>query len=763
MFEFIEKYQLDIMLSLCVISVTMGALLLVTRYISKRRKWILIFMEMTAALLLGFDRAAYVYKGDTSQMGYVMVRLSNFMVFFLTSAVVLIFDLYLMDLLLNEGKLKKVPKRLMIVAVGASVGMVMVVISHFTRLYYYFDEENVYHRGRGFLLCYIVPVVFPLIQYTVIRHYRRSFSRLIYISLVLYILLPIATGIIQIFTYGLSIVNMSMVLVSVSLYIFTYIDVNTEAEQAHETEVDVLQRDRRSMKRLFEQTVNAFVSGIEKRDILTEGHALKVAETARKIAELAGKDEEMCDKVYYAAMLHDVGMLSISDRPDENEMRKKPVYSAELLSGITEVPYLSESARSVCENYDGSGYPDGLAGEDIPEISRIIAVADAFEIMMKEKSSLQVVREKFIQKSGTQFDPEFADIMISIIDKASAEKKDDISKTETELKCSKYKSKVSVGIPVTEEITRICFKCENSGKGFSAPSIVLFDSYDRHFHDEVKTIGAYHYLEFGEVWFDGHYVCTKARNMVVTVTENDSRTKDYEITAGRFEDHISLRMTSPEKIVEMIVALPDSSQSSYIGLTGENCRLSNIKADKTGDIISKDDIRPIVSRQSYIDRLESDLPNVQIDHTRSASTEGIAVRDELLLNFHTMSLPAAELVWHCPYIVIFASDDKKVFGENYREFALIKLNGEGSGSEYAQNEFRMKKTEDFPGWDEWKRCNKEGMECSVRIVRKGRKVTLTADNLGIVVENVTVLGEGEKEVYAAITGDMAAITDIRIR
>ena len=762
MFEFIEKYQLDIMLSLCVISVTMGALLLVTRYISKRRKWILIFMEMTAALLLGFDRTAYVYKGDTSQMGYVMVRLSNFMVFFLTSAVVLIFDLYLMDLLLNEGKLKKVPKRLMIVAVGATVGMVMVVISHFTGLYYYFDEDNVYHRGRGFLLCYVVPVVFPLIQYTVIRHYRRSFSRLIYISLVLYILLPIATGIIQIFTYGLSIVNMSMVLVSVSLYIFTYIDVNTEAEQAHETEVDVLQRDRRSMKRLFEQTVNAFVSGIEKRDILTEGHALKVAETARKIAELDGKDEEMCDKVYYAAMLHDVGMLSISDRPDENEMRKKPVYSAELLSGITEVPYLSESARSVCENYDGSGYPDGLAGEDIPEISRIIAVADAFEIMMNEKNSLQVVREKFIQKSGTQFDPEFADIMISIIDKASAEKKDDISKTETELKCSKYKSKVSVGIPVTEEITRICFKCENSGKGFSAPSIVLFDSYDRHFHDEVKTIGAYRYLEFGEVWFDGHYVCTMARNMVVTVTENDSRTKDYEITAGRFEDHISLRMTSPEKIVEMIVALPDSSQSSYIGLTGENCRLSNIKADKTGDIISKDDIRPIVSRQSYIDRLESDLPNVQIDHTRSASTEGIAVRDELLLDFHTMSLPAAELVWHCPYIVIFASDDKKVFGENYREFALIKLNGEGSGSEYAQNEFRMKKTEDFPGWDEWKRCNREGMECSVRIVRKGRKVTLTADNLGIVVENVTVLGEGEKEVYAAITGDMAAITDIRI-
>ena len=763
MFEFIEKYQLDIMLSLCVISVTMGALLLVTRYITKRRKWILIFMEMTAALLLGFDRTAYIYKGDTSQMGYVMVRLSNFMVFFLTSAVVLIFDLYLMDLLLNEGKLKKVPKRLMIVAVGASVGMVMTVIAHFTGLYYYFDEENVYHRGSGFLLCYIVPVVFTLIQYTVIRHYRRSFSRLIYISLVLYILLPIATGIIQIFTYGLSIVNMSMVLVSVSLYIFTYIDVNTEAEQAHETEVDVLQRDRRSMKRLFEQTVNAFVSGIEKRDILTEGHALKVAETARKIAELDGKDEEMCDKVYYAAMLHDVGMFSISDRPDENEMRKKPVYSAELLSGITEVPYLSESVRSVCENYDGSGYPDGLAGEDIPEISRIIAVADAFEIMMNEKNSLQVVREKFIQKSGTQFDPEFADIMISIIDKASAEKKDDISKTETELKCSKYKSKVSVGIPVTEEITRICFKCENSGKGFSAPSIVLFDSYDRHFHDEVKTIGAYRYLEFGEVWFDGHYVCTKARNMVVTVTENDSRTKDYEITAGRFEDHISLRMTSPEKIVEMIVALPDSSQSSYIGLTGENCRLSNIKADKTGDIISKDDIRPIVSRQSYIDRLESDLPNVQIDHTRSASTEGIAVRDELLLDFHTMSLPAAELVWHCPYIVIFASDDKKVFGENYREFALIKLNGEGSGSEYAQNEFRMKKTEDFPGWDEWKRCNREGMECSVRIVRKGRKVTLTADNLGIVVENVTVLGEGEKEVYAAITGDMAAITDIRIR
>ena len=214
---------------------------------------------------------------------------------------------------MHEGGLTRRPLRLKIVNIGAVIGMALVAVSHFTGFYYYFDEQNVYHRGPGFPLSYIVPVICPLILYSVIRQYRKSFSRLIYISLVLYIFLPIVVGIIQFFTYGLSIVTMAMVLVSICLYIFTYLDINKAAEKAHELEVGNLQKEQESMHRLFDQTVNAFVSAIEKRDEHSEGHSVRVADYARRIARAAGKSEEECSEVYYAALLHDVGLVGIPD------------------------------------------------------------------------------------------------------------------------------------------------------------------------------------------------------------------------------------------------------------------------------------------------------------------------------------------------------------------------------------------------------------------------------------------------------------------
>ena len=175
------------------------------------------------------------------------------------------------------------------------------------------------------------------------------------------------------------------------------------------------------------------------------------------------------------------------------------------------------------------------------------------------------------------------------------------------------------------------------------------------------------------------------------------------------------------------------------------------------------DIPKIVEEESFINRIESDLSNVQIDQYRSSTTQGVLLEDKMKLDFHTMSLPSASLVWHCPYIVLYSSDDKKVNGENYREFALIKINGEISSDEnVAENKFSMKKREDFPGWDVWKDKNKMGMECSVSIVKKGNNISLSTDNLGILIENVTTIKDGTKDVYVTITGDQVALTDIRI-
>lgn len=769
---------MNIMLALCAVCTVMMVLLLITRFMSKKRRWILILAEFVSTCLLGFDRATYLYVGDTSARGYVMVRLSNLMVFVLTSAVVLTFNLYLADLLINEGKMETIPVRLKITQTGAIAGMALAVIAHFTDLYYYFDAQNVYHRGSGFLIAYIIPVLMPLIQFTVIVQYRKVFSHFILISLVLFLLVPLTAGIIQIFAYGISIVNMAMVLSSILLYIYAYLDINDMVARVHE-------KEKLSMKRLFEQTATAFVSAVEKRDEYSVGHSVRVAEYAKKIASSAGKSEEECDEIYYAALLHDVGMIGISDSVIEKgeelsdeefeQVRQKPVVSEEILSNITEYPYLSKGARSACERYDGTGYPDGISGQRIPDVSRIIAVADAYDTMTSRKRSrdpmpYNAVREELIEQSGLQFDPAYSEIMVHIMDEEHTQEEIRESREiEKEISCRKYKSVVTTGIPVEEDVIRISFECKEDKKhenDFSSPSIILFDSYDRHIHDNTKAITAYNYMEYGEFWFDGHHVYTDARNVEVHVRANETDRDPalYEITAGRYEDHLTIKLEGPSHTVDIILALPDKSKASYIGLTGENCRISDIEIKKTGERVKNGDIKRIVREISYIDRMESDLPNIQIDHFHSACTEGIPLNDKLELAFHTMSLPSANLVWHCPHILLFYSDDKQVNGKGYKEYALIKLNGEVSGNEeYAENHLSMKKNEAFPGWDKWKETNKKGMECAVSIVKRGNKAIVRTENLGIEIDNTTLLNNEAGQVYVSLTGDLVALTDIRIK
>lgn len=781
MFEIFRANQLNVMLFLCGACAVMAILLFYTRFLPKDRRKILILMELIAFFLLWFDRLAYVYAGTPGFKGYVMVRISNFFVFFLTSMIVLGFNLYLTDWLMHEGGLPAVPLRLIIVQYAAMTGMLLAIISAFTGLYYYFDETNLYHRGHGFLIAYVIPVFAPIIQYTVIHKNKKCFSRLIYTSLVLYIFVPIVCGIIQVFIYGISLVNMAMVLVSIFLYIFTYLDINDTVEHAHKIEMEGLHEEQESMKRLFDQTATAFVTAIEKKDDFTEGHSLRVAEYAKRIAELSGKSDDECTQVYYAALLHDVGLIGIPDSVIKNEadpdkwdyetIRKKPVIAREILSSITEYPYLSLGAYYSHERYDGTGYPEGLKACEIPEIARIVAVADAYDTMTtkkryREARSNLVAREMFVKGAGIEFDPEFAENMVRIIDMDDTEKEFEV---ENEIICNEYREQITSGIPVEREVVRVSFDCafnSNSVVDFSVPSIILFDSYDRRVHKDEKTINEYKYLEFGEIWFDDHSISTAAREIkeMIAMPLNDDRDACYEIIAGRYEDHVKLIMRSPHYGKEVIVALPGGSKSAYIGITGEHCLITNIHYEQTGDRYGDGDIERIVGKISYIDRMESDVPNIQIDRKRSASTMGIEIKDRLHIAFHTMSLPDAHLVWHCPYIVLFYSDDMSVNGDNYREYTLIKLNGENEvNDELATNKFSMRKKEDFPGWDAWKDANKAGMECEVSVERKGKHIIITTENMGIRIENITVLKDDIDKIYVALTGDHCALTDIRVK
>ena len=796
MFEFIRDHQLNIMLLLCGASGILALLLFITRFLTKRRKWALILMELVATFLLWFDRLAYTYAGRVGPTAFMMVRLSNFFVFFLTPAVVLGFNMFICDYLTNEGGVTKLPRRIKAVAYISAIGMFLAIVSAFTGLYYYFDLSNTYHRGDGFLIAYIIPVICPLIQYTAIRQYKKSFSRLIYTSMILYIFFPLICGIIQIFAYGISIVNMAMVLVSISLYVFTYMDINNAVENAHEIEIQHMQGEQRRMLRLFDQIAKAFVSAVEKKDEFTKGNAVKQADYARKLARMRGKSDEDCNKAYYTALLHDVGMIGIDDAIIKNDMdpstydieafRQKPVIGKEILSNITEYPYLSVGAAYSHERYNGTGYPEGLKGEEIPEIARLVAVVDAYVTMTTPKRYRDarpdfVAREALVKGAGEEFDPVYADLMVKIIDEESKDKIfDDISLVEKELICDEYKKNVALGIPVSQNITNISFNYEPAKEaptGFSAPSIILFDSFDRRIHDDARAVRAYHYQEYGEIWFDNHSITTAARKIVETMIDSDlaahiknknpegiAPAGKYEIEAVKYEDHLKLIMTAPDHKKEAIIALMDGASAVYIGIAGEYCKLTDISIEQTQESVDATYIPRISEEISYIDHMESDLPNVQINQTRSASTEGIEIRNRLTLNFHTMSLPIANFVWHCPYIVIFSSDNGRLMGRNYIEYVTIKLNGEIDRKEdVADNNFIMKRKDTFLGWESWKEKNKEGFECEINLERKGNRIVTVTENQGVYLENTTTIRNMPDKVYVAITGDRCALTDIRIK
>ena len=785
MIDFIRNYQLNLMLLVCGACMAMTIMLAMTRFLTSSRKTILIVMELVAFFLLWFDRYAYIYSGDLTQMGYIMVRVSNFAVFFLTTGMILGFNYYLSDLLTHEGGLKEPPMGLKIVQILSIITMVLNISNIHFNFFYSIDMNNKYHRENGFFILTVLSIALPLIQYIVVLIYRKHFSKIIFISLNLYLLVPVICAIIQVKVYGISLINISLAMVSLFLYLFTYLDINERLQERHKLEVEDLHAGKESMERLFSQTAMAFVKAIEKKDIYNEGHSAKVANYAKRLAEMAGKSEEICEEAFYAGLLHDVGLLGIPDsvankignytEEEYSIIKQKPVIGGEILKNITEYPYLSEGVHYTHEHYDGTGYPAGLKGEEIPEIARIVTVADAYVTMSSRRRDREAipafaVREALIKNAGTQFDPDYASLMVKIIDHDSKEQIDDESNVvETTIVSEGYKTGVTKGIPIDNKEIKITFDysiANENKEGFSSPSLVIFDSYDKRVHSDAKAIKAYGYVEYAESWFDSPTVLTTAReDREISYPDIKSESEEkYIVTAGRYENHIRIMLTSYNGSKEVIIALSGGYNNICLALTGENCRLDNITVTNTEKVLKEGDIETIAPVMLFTDRMESDIPNIQIERKRSAYTSGIAVGRRTGIKFHTQTLPDANLVWNCPYIILYSSEDGKVNGKDYTEYAAIKLNGEiEENNENVINKFSVKKKETFKDWDYWKTVNKQGLECEVTVERKAGKIIIFTENLGIAISNTTETDDDKKRIYVALSGDVCALTDIRLK
>ena len=180
------------------------------------------------------------------------------------------------------------------------------------------------------------------------------------------------------------------------------------------------------------ESIEAIARTIDAKDAYTNGHSMRVGKYSRLIAERLNLNKDQVDNIYYIALLHDIGKIAIPDsilnKPgkltDEEFaiMRSHTTRGANILASISTIPEICAGAKYHHEKYNGTGYPEGLAGENIPYIARIICCADCFDAMAtkrsyKEPFTKEFIMNEFKKNAGIQFDPDIANIVVDLIDK----------------------------------------------------------------------------------------------------------------------------------------------------------------------------------------------------------------------------------------------------------------------------------------------------------------------------------------------------------
>ena len=216
----------------------------------------------------------------------------------------------------------------------------------------------------------------------------------------------------------ISLIGLAVWLVALIIYVITWAQIRKYNER-HERDNEIIQ-----------ESIETFTGFIDAKDPYTNGHSNRVAKYTRMIAEEMGYEGEELDRIYYVALLHDCGKIGVPDNilgkpgrltDEEFEIIKSHTkIGGDILSSFKSLNNVGEGARYHHERYDGKGYPEGRAGEDIPLIARMICVADSFDAMnsnrvYRNKLTKEDIFREIETNKGKQFDPQIADVLLRLI------------------------------------------------------------------------------------------------------------------------------------------------------------------------------------------------------------------------------------------------------------------------------------------------------------------------------------------------------------
>jgi putative nucleotidyltransferase with HDIG domain len=203
----------------------------------------------------------------------------------------------------------------------------------------------------------------------------------------------------------------------------------TNLESLVEARTDQLQAAMTSLGRSYDITLEALGDALDLKDRETEGHSKRVTAFTIAIARAMGMPREQINTIARGAFLHDIGKMAIPDKilnkpgklePDEVTVMREHAYHGYQM--LRKIPFLAEASEIVYshqERFDGTGYPRGLKGKEIPLGSRIFSIADTLDAITSDRpyrpaQSLQAARVEIEKWSGRQFDPEVVKVFLDM-------------------------------------------------------------------------------------------------------------------------------------------------------------------------------------------------------------------------------------------------------------------------------------------------------------------------------------------------------------
>lgn len=286
----------------------------------------------------------------------------------------------------------------------------------------------------GFAALWIIIVPYAITSIVGMR-YGVTASMYFLVLLILFCWTPLRTYLL--YDYGVQFLLRFPVLYILSLLISLRVNYQLQIfnikQVSHMDELKTaVDEERKRNTELAMQTIISIQKAVDAKDAYTNQHATRVAEYARLIARELGWSKERQEHIYISGLIHDIGKIGVPDavlkkpgRLTDDEfaqIKRHPEIGYKILQDYDAFTGVGDGILYHHERYDGNGYPKHLKGKDIPEIARIIAVADAFDAMNSNRVYRKALDSEYIinqirEGKGRQFDPLFADVMLTLINK----------------------------------------------------------------------------------------------------------------------------------------------------------------------------------------------------------------------------------------------------------------------------------------------------------------------------------------------------------